>query len=42
MGKGDKKTKRGKIFAGTYGKSRPKPQMKRKQKIAKAAGEGKK
>lgn len=26
MGKGDKKTKRGKIFAGSYGKSRPKPQ----------------
>ncbi len=24
MGKGDKKTKRGKIFAGSYGKSRPK------------------
>lgn len=25
MGKGDKKTKRGKIFAGSYGKTRPKP-----------------
>lgn len=24
MGKGDKKTKRGKIFAGSYGKTRPK------------------
>ena len=24
MGKGDKKTKRGKIFRGTFGKSRPK------------------
>ncbi|MCV4600493.1 30S ribosomal protein THX, partial [Escherichia coli] len=23
MGKGDKRTRRGKIFAGTYGKSRP-------------------
>ena len=23
MGKGDKKTKRGKIFKGSYGKSRP-------------------
>jgi 30S ribosomal protein S31 len=23
MGKGDRRTKRGKIFAGTYGKSRP-------------------
>ena len=25
MGKGDKRTKKGKIFAGSYGKSRPKP-----------------
>jgi 30S ribosomal protein S31 len=24
MGKGDKKTKRGKIFKGSFGKSRPK------------------
>ena len=24
MGRGDKKTRRGKIFAGSYGKSRPK------------------
>lgn len=24
MGKGDKRSKRGKIFAGSYGKSRPK------------------
>ena len=24
MGKGDKRTRRGKIFAGSYGKSRPK------------------
>ena len=24
MGKGDKKSRRGKIFAGSYGKSRPK------------------
>ena len=24
MGKGDKKSKRGKIFAGSFGKSRPK------------------
>ncbi len=23
MGRGDKRTKRGKIFAGSYGKSRP-------------------
>jgi 30S ribosomal protein S31 len=25
MGKGDKRTRRGKIFVGSYGKSRPKP-----------------
>ncbi len=25
MGRGDKKTKRGKIFAGSHGKARPKP-----------------
>jgi 30S ribosomal protein S31 len=25
MGKGDKRTRRGKIFAGSFGKSRPKP-----------------
>jgi 30S ribosomal protein S31 len=25
MGKGDKRTRRGKIFAGSYGKTRPKP-----------------
>ena len=26
MGKGDRRSKRGKIFRGTYGKKRPKPQ----------------
>ena len=25
MGKGDKRTRRGKIFSGSYGKTRPKP-----------------
>ncbi len=30
MGKGDKKTKRGKIFVGSYGKHRPTPQKLRK------------
>jgi 30S ribosomal protein S31 len=30
MGKGDQRTKRGKIFAGTFGKTRPR---KRKKKI---------
>jgi 30S ribosomal protein S31 len=31
MGKGDRKTRRGKIFRGTYGKRRP-----RKKKVAKS------
>lgn len=40
MGKGDRKTKRGKIFVGSYGKSRPKPQT--LSKLEKEAGkEGK-
>jgi len=30
MGKGDKKTKRGKIARGTYGKSRPRKKQKSK------------
>ena len=29
MGKGDRRSKRGKIFRGTYGKKRPKPQEER-------------
>jgi 30S ribosomal protein S31 len=34
MGKGDKRTKRGKIFAGTFGNSRPKKKKKNKtQKV---------
>ncbi|MBA2378032.1 MAG: 30S ribosomal protein THX [Blastocatellia bacterium] len=28
MGKGDKRSKRGKIFAGSYGKTRPKNKKK--------------
>jgi 30S ribosomal protein S31 len=32
MGRGDKKTKRGKIFRGSYGKSRPKPNKLKKHK----------
>ncbi len=28
MGKGDQRTKRGKIFRGTYGKTRPKKRKK--------------
>lgn len=29
MGKGDKRSRRGKIFAGSYGKSRPKSKAKK-------------
>jgi 30S ribosomal protein S31 len=29
MGKGDKRTRRGKIFAGTFGKARPKKKNKK-------------
>jgi 30S ribosomal protein S31 len=42
MGKGDKRSKRGKIFAGSYGKSRPKATKKHtaaKAKDAKGKGE---
>ena len=28
MGKGDQRTRRGKIYRGTFGKSRPKPKKK--------------
>jgi len=31
MGKGDKKTKRGKIARGTYGKTRPKKKTKKEK-----------
>ncbi len=31
MGKGDRRSKRGKIFRGTFGKRRPKPEKVRKQ-----------
>ena len=37
MGKGDQRTKRGKIIAGSFGKSRPK----NKKKNASANGENK-
>lgn len=48
MGKGDKRSKRGKIFAGTYGKTRVKPQTLTRlkkiegQKAEKPAKKGKK
>lgn len=32
MGKGDKKTAKGKIFRGSYGKTRPKKKSKEKNK----------
>jgi 30S ribosomal protein S31 len=38
MGKGDRRSKRGKIFRGTHGKRRPKPQEMRRRKKAAAAG----
>lgn len=39
MGKGDKKSKKGKIFKGSYGKSRPKPKKLRKLKQQKTQSE---
>jgi len=35
MGKGDRRTKKGKIFQSSNGKTRPKPKKKSKQKAAK-------
>ena len=37
MGKGDKRTKRGKIIAGSYGKSRLRKKKLKKKKAAAAA-----
>jgi 30S ribosomal protein S31 len=37
MGKGDRRTKRGKIFRGSSGKTRPKPKTKKKKKATKKA-----
>jgi len=36
MGRGDKKTRRGKIWRGTYGKRRPRPRNE-KRSVAKSA-----
>jgi 30S ribosomal protein S31 len=36
MGKGDQRTRRGKIYRGSFGKSRPKDPAKDKRKAAKA------
>jgi 30S ribosomal protein S31 len=38
MGKGDKKTRKGKRFRGSFGKSRPKKEKKRKARDKKEAG----
>jgi 30S ribosomal protein S31 len=32
MGKGDRRTRRGKIYAGSFGKTRPKDPVKKKTK----------
>jgi 30S ribosomal protein S31 len=37
MGKGDRRSKRGKIFRGTFGKRRPKPEKARKRAKESAA-----
>jgi len=37
MGKGDQRTRRGKIYRGSFGKSRLKDPAKNKRKAAKAA-----
>lgn len=39
MGRGDRKTKKGKIFRGSHGKSRPKPG--KKNKVVSSAKENK-
>jgi 30S ribosomal protein S31 len=35
MGKGDRKTRRGKIYRGSFGKSRPKDPTKKKKRAGK-------
>jgi 30S ribosomal protein S31 len=39
MGKGDKRTKKGKIYRGSYGKRRPRKLQKNKSKAAPTAGQ---
>jgi 30S ribosomal protein S31 len=38
VGKGDRKTRRGKIYAGSFGKKRPKSPVKKKVAAKKPAG----
>jgi 30S ribosomal protein S31 len=40
VGKGDRKTRRGKIYRGSFGKSRPKDPAKAKKKSGSAAKTG--
>ncbi len=42
MGKGDKRTRKGKIFVASFGNSRPNPAKVRAKKVAKAKGKSKK
>jgi 30S ribosomal protein S31 len=37
MGKGDQRTRRGKIYRGSFGKSRPKDPGKKKRAVKKSA-----
>ena len=37
MGKGDNRTRRGKLYRGSFGKSRPKDPAKRRKKAAHSA-----
>jgi 30S ribosomal protein S31 len=41
MGKGDQRTRRGKIFAGSFGKTRPKKKNKNKKATVQASKEAK-
>jgi 30S ribosomal protein S31 len=38
VGKGDRKTRRGKIYRGSFGKTRPKDPAAKKKAAAKASG----
>ena len=40
MGKGDRRTRRGKIYAGSFGKTRPKDPTKNKKKQVAPAKKG--
>jgi 30S ribosomal protein S31 len=42
VGKGDRKTRRGKIYRGSFGKSRPKDPSKNKKKAPTKSGTSKK